>query len=62
MGAMLAYLTNWEIGTLSGLAVAVVLSFVWRPFDDGRSGIRKRRILPTNCALDSGAAIILGTF
>ena len=26
MGAMLAYLTNWEIGTLSGLAVAVVLA------------------------------------
>ena len=26
MGALLAYLTNWEIGTLSGLAVAVVLA------------------------------------
>ena len=26
MGAMLAYLTNWEIGTLSGLTVAVVLA------------------------------------
>ncbi len=26
MGALLAYLTNWEIGTLSGLAGAVVLA------------------------------------
>lgn len=26
MGAMLAYLTNWEIGTLSGLTVGVVLA------------------------------------
>ena len=38
MGAMLAYLTNWEIGTLSGLAVAVVLLFV-SGSTDGKSGI-----------------------
>ena len=37
MGALLAYLTNWEIGTLSGLAVAVVLFFV-SGSPDGRSG------------------------
>ncbi|MBK6603813.1 MAG: hypothetical protein IPG28_20330 [Betaproteobacteria bacterium] len=35
---MLAYLTNWEIGTLSGLAVAVVLFFV-SGSPDGRSGM-----------------------